>query len=61
MPTETKDATPDLRDRIHRGARLQLDTLSRDELTAMAALIRDGEAEIINEVCKPFLVRALGS
>jgi len=48
-----------LRRRIRGGGRLLLDSLSADELAAAHALLRDGEAEIINEACKPFLVRAL--
>jgi hypothetical protein len=48
-----------LRRRIRGGGRLLLDSLSDDELAAAHVLLRDGEAEIINEACKPFLVRVL--
>ncbi len=48
-----------MRRRIHTGARLLLDSLSDEELAAAGALIREGDAEIINEACKPFLVRVL--
>jgi hypothetical protein len=34
-------------------------SLSDEELVAAHALIREGEAEIINEACKPFVVRVL--
>ena len=48
-----------MRRRIEAGGRLLLDSLSDEELAAAHALMRDGEAEIINEACKPFLVRVL--
>ena len=40
---------------------MQIDELSDPELAAMYELVRNGEAEIINEACKPFVVRALDS
>jgi hypothetical protein len=43
----TRDAAPDSRRR------------PAAELAAAHVLIREGEAEIINEACKPFLVRVL--
>ena len=49
----------EMRRRIHGGARLLVDSLSDEELAAAHALISEGEAEIINEACKPFLVRVL--
>ncbi len=48
-----------LRRRIRGGGRPLLDGLSDAELAAANVLIREGEAEIINEACKPFLVRVL--
>ena len=54
-------AEQDMRRRIQTGARLLLDSLSDEELVAAGTLIREGEAEIINEVCKPFVVRVLPS
>jgi hypothetical protein len=54
MPDDPDTALQKMRDRIHGGARLLLDSLSH-------ALIREGEAEIINEACKPFVVRVLAS
>ena len=54
-------AEQDVRRRIHTGARLLLDSLSDEELVAVGTLIREGEAEIINEACKPFVVRVLAS
>jgi hypothetical protein len=51
MPDDPDTALQELRDRIHGGARLLLDSLSEEELGAVHALIREGEAEIINEAC----------
>ncbi len=48
-----------MRNRINGGARMLLDRLSDEELVAAHALIREGEAEIIHEACKPFVVRVL--
>jgi len=48
-----------MRHRIRGGARILLDSLSEEELAAVYAVIRGGEAEIINEACKPFVVRVL--
>ncbi len=59
MPEDPNIALQDLRRRIRAGARPLLDGLSNEELVAAHALIREGEAEIINEACKPFLVRVL--
>lgn len=59
MPADPDNDLQDMRRRIHGGARLLLDSLSEEELTAVHALIREGEAEIINEACKPFVVRVL--
>ena len=59
MPDDPNVALDDLRRRIRGGARPLLDGLSDEELVAAHALIREGEAEIINEACKPFLVRVL--
>ena len=50
-----------IRRRILGGGRLLLDSLSDAELEAAHTLLRDGEAEIINEACKPYLVRTLPS
>jgi hypothetical protein len=61
MPVDPNIALQDLRRRIHGGSRLLLDSLSKEELAAVYALIREGEAEIINEACKPFVVRVLAS
>ncbi len=61
MPFDPDIALQDMRRRIHGGSRLLLDSLSAEELTAVHALIREGEAEIINEACKPFVVRVLAS
>ncbi len=61
MSGDPNIAEQDMRHRIHTGARLLLDSLSDEELVAAGTLIREGEAEIINEACKPFLVRVLAS
>ncbi len=61
MSGDPNIAAQDVRRRIHAGARLLLDSLSDEELAAAYALIRKGEAEIINEACKPFVVRVLAS
>ncbi len=61
MSGDPNIAEQDMRRRIHMGARLLLDSLSDEELVAAGALIREGEAEIINEACKPFVVRVLAS
>ena len=61
MSGDLNIAEQDVRRRIHTGARLLLDSLSDEELVAVGTLIREGEAEIINEACKPFVVRVLAS
>ena len=61
MSGDPNIAEQDVRRRIHTGARLLLDSLSDEELVAVGTLIREGEAEIINEACKPFVVRVLAS
>ena len=48
-----------MRRRIFGGSHLLLDSLSKVELEAAYALILEGEAEIICEACKPFVVRKL--
>ena len=59
MADDPNMALEDLRRRIRGGGRPLLDSLSDQELAAAHVLIREGEAEIINEACKPFLVRVL--
>ncbi len=59
MPVDPQTTLQDVRRRIYGGSRLLLDSLSEEELTAIHALIREGEAEIIHEACKPFVVRVL--
>ncbi len=61
MSGDPNIAVQDVRRRIHAGARLLLDSLSDEELAAAYALILEGEAEIISEACKPFVVRVLAS
>ena len=59
MPADPDIALQEMRRRIYGGARLLLDGLSEEELAAAHVLIRESEAEIINEACKPFVVRVL--
>lgn len=59
MPNDPEIALRDMRRRIEEGARLLLDSLSDEELAAAHTLLSEGEAEIINEACKPFVVRVL--
>lgn len=61
MSGDPNIAVQDMRRRIHGGARLLLDSLSDEELVAVQSLLLEGEAEIINEACKPFVVRVLAS
>ncbi len=61
MSGDLNIAEQEMRRRIHTGAQLLLDSLSDEELVAAGTLIREGEAEIINEACKPFVVRVLPS
>ena len=59
MPNEPEISVKDMRRRIYGGARLLLDSLSDEELAALQPLLFDGKAEIINEACKPYVVRSL--
>jgi hypothetical protein len=59
MADDPNIALQEMRRRIFGGARLLLDSLSDDELVAVNALIREGDAQIINEACKPYVVRVL--
>ena len=53
------DCLDQLRRRVKGGAYLLLDSLSDQELVAMQTLLLNGEAEIVNSACKPFLVAKL--
>lgn len=57
--TEALPPKPDIRSRILSGSRLLLDSLSQQELEALYPLLVNGEAEIIDEACKPYVVRKL--
>jgi hypothetical protein len=61
MADDPTVALQEMRRRIYGGARLLLDSLNEEELAAVYALIREGEVEIINEACKPYVVRVLAS
>ena len=57
-------ATPDkvyeaLRARVLGGGYVLLDSLDEQQLVAMQSLLLNGEAEIVNSACKPFLVAKL--
>ena len=58
-PANADEVYGDLRARILGGAYLLLDQLDDAELVAMQRLLQDGEAEIVNSACKPFLVAKL--
>ena len=59
MPSNPDMALQEMRRRIYGGARLLLDDLSDDELIALRTILLEGEAEIINEACKPYVIRKL--
>ncbi len=59
MSKEARLATEDMRARVFGGARLCLDSLSKAELEAVQPLLLAGEAEIINEACRPYVTRKL--
>lgn len=48
-----------MRNRIFGGARLCLDSMSKSELEAIQPLLLSNEAEVINEACRPYVVRKL--
>ncbi len=48
-----------LRKRILGGGSLLLDQMSETELVAMQEMLLQGEAEIINSACKPYLIAKL--
>ena len=48
-----------LRSRVLGGGRLLLDSLTAEELAAAQQLILRGEAEIVNEACRPYLLAKL--
>ena len=59
MEADPRPAELRIRDRIFGGSRLLLDALSEDELVALQPLLLNGEAEIVNEACKPYVIRKL--
>jgi len=48
-----------LRSKVCDGGRLLLDSLTAEELAAAQQLIFAGEAEIVNEACRPYLLAKL--
>ena len=59
MTTDRATAVDEMRRRIYGGGRLLLDSLSKEELEALQPLLFDDEAEIVNEACKPYVIRKL--
>ena len=58
-PSKIVSNEEEMRRRICGGSRILLDSLSRDELTALQPMLVEGEAEIIDEACKPYVIRKL--
>ncbi len=48
-----------MRRHIFGGAHLLLESLTDNELAALQPMLVAGDAEIINEACKPYVVRKL--
>ncbi len=59
MSSSRKETEEDLRHRIFGGERLLLDSLKDEELAALLPMLNSGAAEIINEACKPYVIRKL--
>ncbi|WP_170480700.1 hypothetical protein [Ruegeria arenilitoris] len=59
MTSSDLSAEEEMRRRIFGGGRLLLENLSRDELSALYPMLINGDAEIINEACKPYVIRKL--
>ena len=59
MGDAERSPAAEMRSRIYGGARLLLDGLTKEELAAVQPLLLSGEAEIINEACKPYIIRKL--
>ena len=59
MSENPKVAADEMRRRIFGGARLLLDALKKEELEALQPLLLSNEAEIIDEACRPYVIRKL--
>jgi hypothetical protein len=59
MVSNPREAEEEMHRRIFGGARLLLDSLNAEELVALQPMLFSGEAEIINEACKPYVIRKL--
>ena len=59
MSAKAPENTSDIRSRIRSGSRILLDSLGPEELEALYPMLTSGEAEIIDEACKPYVVRKL--
>jgi hypothetical protein len=56
MVSNPREAEEEMHHRIFGGARLLLDSLNAEELVALQPMLFSGEAEIINEACKPYVL-----
>jgi hypothetical protein len=59
MVSDPREAEEEMHRRIFGGARVLLDSLSDEELAALQPMLLSGEAEIIDEACKPYVIRKL--
>jgi hypothetical protein len=59
MSDDPKNAENEMRKRIFGGSRLNLSSLSKKELEALQPLLLSNEAEIIDEACRPYVIRKL--
>lgn len=59
MAQNPEQIQAEMRRLIMNGSRLLLDSLSDKELAGLQQMFFSGEAEIINEGCKPYVVRKL--
>ena len=57
--SDQKKILEDLRKRILGGGSLLLDQMSDAELVAMQEMLFQGEAEIVNSACRPYLIARL--
>ncbi|MGI9367253.1 MAG: hypothetical protein ACR2O2_00325 [Ruegeria sp.] len=59
MADQKRTEKEDVRQRIYGGSRLLLESLSKEELEALHPMLVSGKAEIINEACRPYVIRKL--
>ena len=58
-PTMKNDTVQKVRARLLSGSYVNLDSLSKEELTVAYELITKGEVEIVSLACRPHLTRKL--